>query len=148
MESVSLGGQYRMYFPVEMVLMVKALVTFEGVGQVLKPGFNVAEVSKKHISRLFMNQFNPLRLAKESLRGAPEVVDALVKAPLLVTEGLRFLEKSTRKPPDNPLAGIRGTLFAGACMVAAAILVAAKGPWPIYSALFVVSMVLALRRGE
>ncbi len=148
MESVSLGGQYRMYFPVEMILMVKALVTFEGVGQVLKPGFNVAEVSKRHISRLFMNQFNPLRLMKESFRGAPEIVDAMVKAPLLVTEGLRFLEKSTKKPPENPLAGLRGTLFAGACMVAAAILVAAKGPWPVYSALFAVSIILALRRGE
>lgn len=148
MESVSLGGQYRMYFPVEMVLMVKALVTFEGVGQVLKPGFNVAEVSKRHISKLFIKQFNPLRLMKESLRGAPEIVDAMVKAPLLVTEGLRFLEKSTRKPPDNPLAGLRGTLFAGACMVAAAILVAAKGPWPVYSALFGVSLILALRRGD
>ena len=32
MESTALGGQYRMYFPIEMVLMVKALITFEGVG--------------------------------------------------------------------------------------------------------------------
>ena len=111
MESVTMGGKYKMYFPMEMVLMTKALVTFEGVGQILKPGFDVAAVSKKHITRLFVGQFNPLALIKESLRGAPEVVDALVKAPLLVTQGLRFLENATKQKTENPLSGLRGTLF-------------------------------------
>ena len=40
LESVSRGAEYRMFFPVEMVLMVKALITFEGVGQILLPGFD------------------------------------------------------------------------------------------------------------
>jgi len=92
LESVAIAGRYRMYFPVEMVLMVKALVTFEGVGQSLTPGLDIAQVSQKHITRIFMGQFNPLRIAKEGLRGAPEIVDAFAKAPLLITEGLRFLE--------------------------------------------------------
>ena len=98
--------------------MVKALVTYEGVGQLLKADFDVAAVSQQHISRIFVGQFSPLRIAREGLRGAPELVDALVKAPMLVTEGLRFLEKTTRQPPENPLAGVRGTLFAGFCLVA------------------------------
>ena len=79
MESVGLAGQYRMYFPVEMVLMTKALVTFEGVGQTLLPGFDVAEVSKKHVNKLFINQFNPVALLKESFKGAPELVDLIVQ---------------------------------------------------------------------
>ena len=48
-----------MYFPVEMVLMVKALVTFEGVGQILNPGFDVKEVSQKYVNAIFMDQFCP-----------------------------------------------------------------------------------------
>lgn len=148
MESVNLGATYRIFFPVEMVLMVKALVTFEGVGQILLPGFDVAAVSRKHVNRLFFAQFNPLRLVKESLRGAPEIVDALVKAPLLITEGLKFIEKTTRQPAENPLSGLRGTLFAGSCMVAAAILVAADGPPLAYTLLFLISLLLALRRGS
>lgn len=148
LESVGKAGKYRMYFPVEMVLMVKALVTFEGVGQLLKPGFDVAEVSQRHINRIFFGQFNPLRLAKESLRGAPEVVDALVKAPLLITEGLKFLEQST-KPRENPLAGLRGTLMAGACLIAATILMAFGEPWSWYVAapLLVIALLLFLRKG-
>jgi ubiquinone biosynthesis protein len=148
MESVGIAGQYRMYFPVEMVLMVKALVTFEGVGQIIKPGLDVAEASQRHITRIFIGQFNPLRIAKETLRGAPEMVDAFVKAPLLITEGLRFLEKTTRQPPENPLAGLRGTILAGCCLVAGAILVAFGGPWPLWSFLFLLSLYLALHKGR
>ncbi len=145
MESVGRAGKFRMYFPVEMVLMVKALVTFEGVGQILKPGFDVAEVSRRHINGIFIHQFNPLRLAKRSLRGAPEMVDALVKAPLLVTEGLRFLERSTREPQENPLGGLRGALFAGFCLVAAAILIVFGGPWWLSVPLLILGFLLILR---
>ncbi len=148
LESVQRGGQFRMYFPVEMVLMVKALVTFEGVGHILKPGFDVAEVSQSHIRRIFIHQFSPLRLMREGLRGAPDLVDALVKAPTLVTEGIRFLEKTTHRPRDNPFAGIRGTLLAGFCLVAGAILAAMNGPWPIYAVLFGIALILAVRRGS
>lgn len=147
MESVSMGGKYHMYFPMEMVLMVKALVTFEGVGQLLKPGFDVAGISKKHISRLFVGQFNPVSLMKESLRGAPEVVDALVKAPLLITQGLRFLENATKQQPDNPLSGLRGTLFAGFAMMSGALIIAYnKENWPLSLPFFVLALGLILRR--
>jgi ubiquinone biosynthesis protein len=131
-----------------MVLMVKALVTYEGVGHALKAEFDVAAVSQGHIGRIFIGQFSPLRIARDGLRGAPELVDALVKAPMLVTEGLRYLEKTTREPPQNPLSGMRGTLFAGFTLVAGAILLAFDGPWPLWSALLVLSFILVLRRGR
>jgi len=147
LDSVSRGAEYRMYFPVEMVLMVKALVTFEGVGHVLLPGFDVAEVSKRHIRNIFLQQFSPVRLLSEGMRGAPDLMDAVVKMPLLMTEGLRVLEKVARKPPENPLSGIRGTLIAGSCLVAGAIAMGFGAPWPVWGGLFVIALVLALRRG-
>ncbi len=148
LESLGVAGHFRMYFPVELILMVKALVTFEGVGHMLKTDIDVAAVSRSHVNGIFLSQFNPLRIARESLRGAPEVVDALVKAPLLVTEGLRFLEKTTRQPPENPFAGMRGTMFAGFCLVAAAILAALGGPWPLWVALFALAFLIAVRRPQ
>lgn len=147
LESVGKGARYKMYFPVELVLMVKAIVTFEGVGHFLRPGFDVAEVSQAHINKIFLGQFSPLRIAREGLRGAPELVDALIKAPMLVTEGLRVLEETTKKPPENPFAGIRGTVLAGFCLVAGAIVAAMQGPWPLWAGLFLVGVVLAVRRG-
>lgn len=148
LESVGLAGRYRMYFPVEMVLMVKALVTYEGVGALLKDDLDVASVSQKHIQKIFIGQFNPLALAKETLRGAPEMVDALVKAPLLVTEGLRFLEKTTSSPPENPLAGMRGTMLAGFSIIGGALLVGLGAPWYAAAALFLFAAIVALRRGN
>jgi ubiquinone biosynthesis protein len=146
LDSLSRGAQYRMYFPVEMVLMVKALVTFEGVGHVLLPGFDVAEVSKKHIRTLFIHQFSPLRLLTEGMRGAPDLVDAMAKMPLLVSDGLRVLEKVARQPSENPLKGLRGTLIAGSCLVAAAISMGFGAPWPVWVGLFVIAFFLAVRK--
>jgi ubiquinone biosynthesis protein len=149
LESVGRGVQFRLYFPVETVLMVKALVTFEGVGHILRPGFDVASVSQAHINRIFLHQFSPMRLAREGMRGAPELMDALVKAPMLVTEGLRLLELTTRRPTENPFAGIRGTLFGGFCMLAGAILLAfGTAPWWVAAILFVVGVLLAIRPGR
>ena len=150
LESVSRGAEYRMFFPVEMVLMVKALITFEGVGQVLLPGFDVAEVSKRHVRRVFIQQFSPIRLATEGLRGAPDLVDALVKMPLLITEGLRVLEKTTKRSTENPFAGLRGTLIAGFSLVAGAIILGFVGAqaWPFYAPFFVIALVLAVRKGS
>jgi ubiquinone biosynthesis protein len=147
LESLSRGARYRMYFPVELVLMVKALITFEGVGNVLLPGFDVADVSRRHIREIFLLQFSPWRVLQEELRGAPDLMDALLKVPQLVTEGLRVLEKSTKRAPENPLAGVRGTLIAGFCLVSAAIVMAFGGPWPLWVGLFALAPLLGLRRG-
>ncbi len=146
MESVGLAGQYRMYFPVELVLMTKALVTFEGVGQTLLPGFDVAEVSRKHVNKLFLSQFNPVALLKESFRGAPELVDLIVKSPTLLSEGIRFLESRIRQPADSPLAGLRTAMLSGASLVAATLAATTGGPWSLWAPLFVLAAGFALKR--
>ena len=68
--------------------------------------------------------------------------------PPLVTEGLRVLEKTTRRRTENPLSGLRGTLLAGFCLVAGAIIMAFGGAWPVWGALFALALLLAVRRGE
>ena len=144
--SVTRGARHRLYFPVEMVLMVKAIVTFEGVGRQLDADFDVRAVSQKHVNQIFINQFSPLRIAREGLRGAPELVDVLVKSPTLISEGMRYLENATRKPPENPLAGLRGTLFAGACIVAGAVLLGLSGPGWVAIGFLVLGFLTALKR--
>ncbi|MBI4911878.1 MAG: AarF/ABC1/UbiB kinase family protein [Acidobacteria bacterium] len=146
LQSLSKGAGHNMYFPVEMVLMVKALVTFEGVGNVLLPGFDVAEVSKRHIRSLFIHQFSPMRFFTEGMRGVPDMVDAMAKMPLLVTDGLRVLEKFARQPPESPLSGLRGTLIAGSCLVAGAVAMGFRAHWLVWSGLFAIAFVLAVRR--
>ena len=147
LESLSRGARYHMYFPVELVLMVKALITFEGVGHVLLPDIDVAQVSRRHIRGIFLGQFNPVRVVREELRGAPDLLDAVVKLPLLVTEGLRVLERSARAPAPSPFVGLRSTLLAGFALLGAVILFALGRPWPVWSLLLGSALVLATRRG-
>ena len=147
LDSVARGGAYRMYFPVEMVLMVKALITFEGVGHVLLPGFDVAEVSKRHVRAVFIEQFSPLRFLHEGIRGTPDLVDAVAKMPLLVTDGIKALEKTVQRHPENPFAGLRGTLMGGFSLVAGALVLGLGGPWPLGAGLFLLGFLLAMRKG-
>ncbi len=146
LESVTRAAHYRMYFPVELVLMVKALVTYEGVGQMLKPGFDVAAVSQAHIRTIFLEQFSPLRFAREGMKSAPEMIDALLRAPILLSEGLRMIERTTRQPAENPLAGVRTSLLAGACLIGGVIALVTKGHVVLWVSLFVLALFFALKR--
>jgi ubiquinone biosynthesis protein len=147
LDATRLGARYRMYFPVEMVLMVKALVTYEGVGYLLDENFNVVEVTQRHVRRIFRHRFSPRHLIREGTRIAPDIVEAVARVPLLVSESLRYLEQRTRRPPESPLRGTRATLFGGFCLVAGAILVALDGPWLLWVVLLAVGILLPLRRG-
>ena len=147
LDATRLGARYRMYFPVEMVLMVKALVTYEGVGYLLDERFNVVEVSQRHVRRIFRHRFSPRQLLREGTRVAPDLVEAVARIPLLVSESLRYLEQRTRRPPESPLRGTRATLFGGFCLVAGAILIALDGPWPLWVVLLAAGILLPLRRG-
>lgn len=148
LESVQLGARYHMYYPVDMVLMVKALITYEGVGYLMNPKFDVAEVSERHVYRIFRTQLSPASLIQQGLRAAPDMVDAFVRMPQLVSEGLRILEQQTRRPPEKPLAGLRGTLFGGFALVSGAILAAFGGPWPVWSLLIILGLLVPLRSGR
>lgn len=140
LDSIALGGRYRMFFPVEMVLMVKALITFEGVGNQLEPGFDFAAASRRHVAMVLLDHVSPLRVAREGLRLAPELIDALSRAPLLVTEGLRFLERGTAPAPEARRTSSAGAVFGGLCIVAGAVTATGNGPWPLTATLFVIGL--------
>lgn len=145
LESMSLGAQYGVYFPTEILLLVKALVTFEGVGNLIDPEFNLAEVSRTHIRRIFLRQFNPVLLAQETLRGMPELIDVLVRSPLLLSEAVQLWQRRVKNPEPDPVTALKGVILAGFCLLAGAILAAAHMPWPAWGALFLVAVILAWR---
>jgi ubiquinone biosynthesis protein len=147
LESVRFGARFRLYFPVEMILMVKALVTYEGVGYMLDPDFNVAEVSQRHISQIFRQQLNLKRMLHEGMRITPQLIDAIAKVPVLVSESIRLLERRTRQRPESPISGLRGTLLGGACLVSGSILAGLQGPQWLWITLLVLGVLISLRRG-
>ena len=145
LQSLSLGGRYRVFFPVEMTLMVKALVTFEGVGRTLDPDLDVVAVSRRHVQRIFRERFNPLTLGSEMISNAPELVDVALQIPQLLTSGVAHLEESlTDQPPSDPLSGLRSSVIAGACILGGVIAVVQGGPLWLSIPLFVIGGGLAV----
>ncbi len=144
LESVGLGGRYRVFFPVEMTLMVKALVTFEGVGRVLDPQLDVAAVSQKHVSKIFQQQFDPRQLARQLLRGSPEMVDLAIRLPQLLSAGFKFADEHLNSPPQNPLSGIKGAILAAACIVGGVLAAIQHASPLLWGGMFVLAVVLSL----
>ena len=148
LQSLSLGGRYRVFFPVEMTLMVKALVTFEGVGRTLDPDLDVVAVSRRHVQQIFWERFNPWTLGQEMIGSAPELVDVARQLPRLLSSGASRLEASlTDQPPDTSFSGIRSGILAGSCLVGGVIAVVQGGPLWLSLPLFGVGAVLALFAG-
>lgn len=145
LESVGYGARYRVYFPVEMTLMVKALVTFEGVGRMLDPQLDVAAAARVHVARVFQRTFNPKEIVRELWRSAPEMLDLVSQLPRLAGAGFRAADAHLNGPPrPNPLAGLRGAILSGACVVAMALSVVQHGPWWLSAALGVLALLVWL----
>jgi ubiquinone biosynthesis protein len=143
--SVGLGGKYRVFFPVEMTLMVKALVTFEGVGRLLQPDLDVAAVSERHVASIFHRQFNPQAIMRDLLRSAPELVDLALQAPQLLASGFRAADEFlANRGAGNPLEGIRSSIIAASLIVGGVISVVTGGSWWLAGALFGLAFLLAV----
>lgn len=136
LQSVALAGRYHIQYPGEIILMVKALITLEGVGNVLAPGINVAEAARKDVQGILLSQLNLVKFFKDSLLVLPDVLDILNRSPLVISEALQFLETQLKSPNDNALNGLRGTLFASFCLIAGAVVVATDGPFWLWAFLF------------
>lgn len=145
LESISLGGRFRVFFPVEMTLMVKALVTFEGVGRMLDPHLDITAVSQKHVTAIFKEQFNPATLTRTLFRSAPELVDLVIQMPRLLSSGYRFLDRTfDGSPQPDPLAGLRTAIVSGSCVVGGVLALVFGGPPVLWAPLFSLALLLYL----
>ena len=142
MQSITIGGKYHVFFPVEMTLMVKALVTFEGVGLLLDPNLDIPELSRKHIRGIYAEHYNPKKLFKQLMRGVPELVDIMIRLPEFISASTRYLQQVFNSPaPENPLAGLRSALMAGACIIGGVIAFVYGAPPFLWIGLFASSVV-------
>jgi ubiquinone biosynthesis protein len=145
LQSILMAGHYNIQYPGELVLMVKALVTIEGVGNIFDPEIDIPSSARKHVRFILLQEFNPLHMIRDSALVLPEMVDVLRKSPLILSEGMKVLESNLKKPPSGPLNGVRGTLLAGFCLLAGAFILAFNGPWFVWTGLFIIAFLLAIR---
>jgi len=145
LESLAIGGKHIIFFPVEMTLMVKALITFEGVGQTLDPNLDIPALSKKHVSVIYARRYSPDYLIRNLTRGLPELIDVMISLPKLVADGTRSLDHFLNEsPPANPLAGLKSSLLAGAFIVGGVVAFVQHADPAMWISLFVLALLFFL----
>ena len=146
LSSLAIGGRHRVFFPVEMTLMTKALVTYEGVGKILNPKIDIPAVSRKYALKIFQNQFHPAAIAHELWRGAPELMDVMMRLPRITADTLNFLENSVtdRTPRADSIQNLQGSILSGSCILGGTMAVVQGGPWPLWAGLFIIGILFYL----
>ena len=133
LQSILMAGQYRIQYPGEIILMVKALVTVEGLGNLIKPGLNIADSAQKPVRSILLDQLNPIDILRDFILVLPEMIDIISISPLILSEGLKSIETNLKKPPTRDINVIRNSLLAGFCLLTGAILLSFGQPWPIWT---------------
>jgi ubiquinone biosynthesis protein len=129
LESMRLGSRYRMYFRIDLVLMVKALVTFEGVGRMVNPDLDVVALSRWYIWRIFRDQFRLERLTREWWRNGPELLDLAGRLPELLARSARRFDYREPVPSASLMAGLRGTILGAACILGGVLTLIHSDAW-------------------
>ncbi len=144
--SLAIGGRHRVFFPVEMTLMTKALVTYEGVGKMLNPKIDIPALSRKHALKIFQDQFHPASIARELWRGTPELFDVLMRLPRITADSLTRLEETLtdRTPRPDSIQSLGGNIMSGSFVLAGTLAAVQGGPWPLWSALFLIGFLFFL----
>ena len=73
---------HRVKVPSSYTLMLRALVTMEGVGRLLDPQFDMFALAKPYVLRMTARKLNPSRLAKEAMEFAQDSLDLVRSLPI------------------------------------------------------------------
>lgn len=74
-------GRHRLKLPADLMLLVKTLVTMEGVGTRLDPAFRMIEYATPYVRRVLVERWSPARAVTRAEREARDLVDALRTVP-------------------------------------------------------------------
>ena len=66
-EVFTIVAKYRIILPSNFTLLLKSLITIEGVGLELDPDFNIFEVAKPFVNKMLRERYDPRHLLKEAL---------------------------------------------------------------------------------
>ena len=78
-------AKYRIILPSNFTLLLKSLITIEGVGLELDPDFNIFEVAKPFVNKMLRERYDPRHLLKEALTTLGDFNKSLILIPKLIS---------------------------------------------------------------
>jgi ubiquinone biosynthesis protein len=92
-ELIFVARRYGVSLPVDLVLLVKSIVTGEGTGQQLDPGFNLSSVMGKYVEELTSKRLKPGHVIKTMIDEVNDFTDNIKLVPKQLNELLVKLKK-------------------------------------------------------
>lgn len=80
-EATKIAAQYRIQVPGDWMIVFKAILTIEGMGRTLDPGFDLLSMGQELAKDLVKNQYSPQRLSKDFLWVAKDVAELMQVLP-------------------------------------------------------------------
>lgn len=90
---LQLAHDHRLRVPPDLLVLGKALVTIEGLGQQLDPDFNALEVARPFAGELMQRRLHPAALARRAARDAVEMARTLGALPGKVERALQRVNR-------------------------------------------------------
>ena len=125
--------KYHIEIPTELTMMVRAIMTIEGVGKEIHPELDIMAVAKPYLAKIILQRYHPLKLGNELLNNAGRLTAVARDLPFQVqeiVEDLRQgrLEVQTRDPQKVKATErlgfkIRGGIISAALLFSGASLV-------------------------
>jgi ubiquinone biosynthesis protein len=84
-EVLTIVAKYKIMLPSNFTLLLKSLITIEGVGIELNPDFNIFEVAKPFVKKMLRDRYAPSHLFKEVLSNLGEFNKSLTLIPKLIS---------------------------------------------------------------
>jgi len=155
-ELIGFVRTHHLHIPPELVLLVRSLVTIEGVGRHLDPHFDIARQLEPYLRSLATRRFHPYRIISQTVRTSEDLQRIATLLPDLLSQSLdsikrgemrvhfdlqgfgRLVRQLTRA--SNTLAV--GIIISG--LVVASALVLRGGPAPLAYTGFAAATVLGL----
>ena len=94
---VEISIKYHIKMPAEFALLGKSLITVEGIGSELDPGFNLAEIAKPYAKDVILERKSPQRLMMKLLNDLSELYNLVILIPRQLSKTLKKMEKGVFK---------------------------------------------------
>ena len=93
----SILRRYKLALPSDLTMLIKALISLDGMGRQLDPEFDVVTSAKPFLTQLMWAKYAPNELAKKAQRGAAEGYDLVTGLPTDVWKLVKLMRKGQFK---------------------------------------------------
>jgi ubiquinone biosynthesis protein len=92
-ELIAFIRTHHLHIPPDLVLLIRSLVTIEGVGRALDPHFDIAGELQPFIRELTLRRFHPWRLLTQSVRTAEDFQRVAMLLPDVMLQSLESIKR-------------------------------------------------------